>query len=243
MQGGRPDRRFRFGALILFFALGLCSTQVLRPTPRRQQLGDGNRCCSSSTSHKTRAGKYAGTTRSRAFWCATSTVIEEATCCSQRPTPPTLPQGLGHVPGRGKLESDGAGGYWIRDIDEAVPGNRYLLRVGAKRVDHRVVHGGVRLLAQRAGGGRARRSSRSFRNGGRDARSRRGTRTSTAESCRHPRLGDGGCVVAFSTLYGGHRTPRSFLSAQHSLSIYFGLGLFALPGIWGKRGRGAFWAG
>lgn len=56
---------------------------------------------------------------------------------------PDFAAGLGHIPGRGRLEPDGAGGYWIRGIDEAVPGNRYLLRVGAARVDHRVVHAGV----------------------------------------------------------------------------------------------------
>ena len=66
---------------------------------------------------------------------------------------PDFAAGLGHIPGRGRLESDGAGGYWIRGIDEAVPGDRYLLRVGAPRVDHRVVHAGVTysLSAQAAG--------------------------------------------------------------------------------------------
>ena len=67
---------------------------------------------------------------------------------------PDFAAGLGHIPGRGRLESDGAGGYWIRDIDEAVPGNRYLLRVGSKRVDHRVVHGGVVYSLDEAAGER-----------------------------------------------------------------------------------------
>lgn len=56
---------------------------------------------------------------------------------------PDFAAGLGHLPGRGRLESDGVGGYWIRAMDEAVPGNRYLLRVGSKRVDHRILHAGV----------------------------------------------------------------------------------------------------
>jgi len=56
---------------------------------------------------------------------------------------PDFAAGLGHIPGRGRLETGDAGGYWIRGIDEAVPGNRYLLRVGSRRVDHRIVHAGV----------------------------------------------------------------------------------------------------
>ena len=53
---------------------------------------------------------------------------------------PAFDAGLGHIPGRGRLESDGAGGYWIWDIDEPVPGNAYTLRVGSASVDHRIVH-------------------------------------------------------------------------------------------------------
>lgn len=56
---------------------------------------------------------------------------------------PAFDAGLGHIPGRGRQESDGAGGYWIRDLDEPVPGNAYILRVGSMRVDHRVVHAGA----------------------------------------------------------------------------------------------------
>ncbi|HEX7005199.1 MAG TPA: DUF1850 domain-containing protein [Trueperaceae bacterium] len=68
---------------------------------------------------------------------------------------PTFDAGLGHIPGRGRLESDGDHGYWIRDIDEPVPGNRYLLRVASTRVDHRVVHGGIAYsLSERAAGQR-----------------------------------------------------------------------------------------
>ncbi len=55
---------------------------------------------------------------------------------------PSFDAGLGHIPGRGRLESDGQHGYWIRDIDEAVSGNAYRLRVGPKRVDHRIIHAG-----------------------------------------------------------------------------------------------------
>jgi hypothetical protein len=55
---------------------------------------------------------------------------------------PAFDAGLGHIPGRGRLESDEDGGYWIRDIDEPVPGNAYVLRVGGPRVNHRVVHAG-----------------------------------------------------------------------------------------------------
>ncbi|WP_372614217.1 DUF1850 domain-containing protein [Halomonas sp.] len=52
---------------------------------------------------------------------------------------PDFAAGLDHIPGRGRQVSDGEGGYWIEDIDEPVPGNAYLLRVGAMRVDHRLV--------------------------------------------------------------------------------------------------------
>jgi hypothetical protein len=54
---------------------------------------------------------------------------------------PAFDAGLGHIPGRGRLESDDAHGYWIRDIDEVVPGNGYFLRVGSSEVDHRIVQG------------------------------------------------------------------------------------------------------
>lgn len=70
---------------------------------------------------------------------------------------PAFDAGLGHIPGRGRLESDGAGGYWIRDIDEPVPGNRYWLRVGSERVDHRIVHAGrTASLSALAAGDRVR---------------------------------------------------------------------------------------
>jgi len=52
---------------------------------------------------------------------------------------PDFAAGLGHYPGRGKLTSAENGGYWIEDIDEAVPGNAYVLRVGSLAVNHRIV--------------------------------------------------------------------------------------------------------
>lgn len=54
---------------------------------------------------------------------------------------PDFAAGLGHIPGRGRQVSDGAGGYWILDIDEPVPGNAYVLRPGAGAVDHRIEFG------------------------------------------------------------------------------------------------------
>jgi hypothetical protein len=51
---------------------------------------------------------------------------------------PDFAAGLGHIPGRGRQVSDGAGGYWILDIDEPVPGNEYALRPGSMAVDHRL---------------------------------------------------------------------------------------------------------
>ena len=56
---------------------------------------------------------------------------------------PAFDAGLGHIPGRGRLESDANHGYWIRDINEAVPGNAYALRVGSKRVNHRILYQGI----------------------------------------------------------------------------------------------------
>jgi hypothetical protein len=68
---------------------------------------------------------------------------------------PDFAAGLGHLPGRGRLESDGHGGYVIEDIDEPVPGNRYLLRVGSPAVNHRIAHGGaVVSLSELAAGER-----------------------------------------------------------------------------------------
>lgn len=57
----------------------------------------------------------------------------------ERSHQPDFAAGLGHVEGRGVQVSDGQGGYWIESIDEPVPGNRYVLRVGSKEVDHRLL--------------------------------------------------------------------------------------------------------
>lgn len=62
---------------------------------------------------------------------------------------PAFDAGLGHIPGRGHAESDGNGGYWIRDLDEPVAGNAYWLRVGAREVDHTLVHGERRVRLSR----------------------------------------------------------------------------------------------
>ncbi|MDN3520355.1 DUF1850 domain-containing protein [Halomonas ramblicola] len=62
---------------------------------------------------------------------------------------PDFAAGLDHVPGRGRQVSDGEGGYWIEDLDEPVPGNAYRLRVGAMRVDHRLVVDDARISLSR----------------------------------------------------------------------------------------------
>lgn len=70
---------------------------------------------------------------------------------------PAYDAGLGHIPGRGRAESDGRGGYWIRGLNEPVPGNAYWLRVGALRVAHTLVHDGFRTnLSELAAGQRVR---------------------------------------------------------------------------------------
>lgn len=56
---------------------------------------------------------------------------------------PDFAAGLDHIPGRGEQVSDGNGGYLILNINEAVPGNAYILRPGAGIVDHRLRAGDV----------------------------------------------------------------------------------------------------
>lgn len=67
---------------------------------------------------------------------------------------PDFAAGLGHIPGRGRQVPDGRGGYRIDGIDEAVPGNAYVIRPGAGPVDHRIRMGDAILslsaLAPRA---------------------------------------------------------------------------------------------
>ncbi|WP_439331792.1 DUF1850 domain-containing protein [Onishia niordana] len=73
----------------------------------------------------------------------------------ERSHQPDFAAGLGHVPGRGRQVSDGHGGYWIEDIHEPVLGNRYLLRVGSLRVNHRLIHAGKTVsLSELAAGQR-----------------------------------------------------------------------------------------
>lgn len=64
---------------------------------------------------------------------------------------PDFAAGLGHYEGRGKLRSDGAGGYRIEDINEPIPDNRLNLRVGSEAVDHRIEFKDQRIsLSERA---------------------------------------------------------------------------------------------
>jgi hypothetical protein len=53
--------------------------------------------------------------------------------------------GLGEVAGRGVVRPAEGGGYWIEAIDEPVRGNRLLLRVGGRAVDHRLTSGGRQI--------------------------------------------------------------------------------------------------
>ncbi len=46
--------------------------------------------------------------------------------------------GLGEVTGRGTLTPDPKGGYWITAMNEALPDNRLMLRIGPPRVGHRL---------------------------------------------------------------------------------------------------------
>lgn len=61
---------------------------------------------------------------------------------------PDFAAGLDHIPGRGRQLSDGQGGYWIEDINEPVLGNRYRLRVGSDKVNHRLVSHGQPTLSE-----------------------------------------------------------------------------------------------
>lgn len=56
-------------------------------------------------------------------------------------TPQLDVAGLGHTPGRGTLRDDGAGGYWIADMDEPIRGNAYWVRIGSERAPTVLVHG------------------------------------------------------------------------------------------------------
>ncbi len=56
-------------------------------------------------------------------------------------TPQLDVAGLGHTPGRGELRDDGAGGYWIAEIDEPIVGNAYWIRIGSEAAPTRIAHG------------------------------------------------------------------------------------------------------
>jgi hypothetical protein len=51
---------------------------------------------------------------------------------------PDFAAGLGHIPGRGSLRSDGHGGYWIEGIDAAMPASGLVIRRGGPEVAHRL---------------------------------------------------------------------------------------------------------
>lgn len=63
----------------------------------------------------------------------------------ERSHQPDFAAGLGHISGRGEQVSDGHGGYWINHIDEPVPNDRYVLRVGSTEVNHRILWGTQRF--------------------------------------------------------------------------------------------------
>jgi hypothetical protein len=66
---------------------------------------------------------------------------------------PDFAAGLGHVPGRGEMRSDGSGGYLIEHIDQPIAGNALRLRIGSAAVDHRVeIDGEVRSLSRELAG-------------------------------------------------------------------------------------------
>ncbi|MFC7705902.1 DUF1850 domain-containing protein [Plastorhodobacter daqingensis] len=63
--------------------------------------------------------------------------------------------GLGHIPGRGDMRPAAGGGYWIEGINEVLPCNRLILRVGALRVGHELrIAGHVIPLSALAAGER-----------------------------------------------------------------------------------------
>lgn len=64
-----------------------------------------------------------------------------ATLVLERSHQPDFAAGLGDIPGRGRVVSDGSGGYWIEDIDAAMPQGGLPLRVGSGRVNHRLLIG------------------------------------------------------------------------------------------------------
>jgi len=51
---------------------------------------------------------------------------------------PDFAAGLGHISGRGTLESDSQHGYRIVDMNVPIPDNTLRLRVGSESVNHRI---------------------------------------------------------------------------------------------------------
>ena len=66
---------------------------------------------------------------------------------------PDFAAGLGYMDGRGNLASDGKGGYLITEINEPVPNNALVLRVGSKAVNHRVLLEGQEISLSNAAAG------------------------------------------------------------------------------------------
>jgi hypothetical protein len=74
----------------------------------------------------------------------------------ERSHQPDFAAGLGDIPGRGRVVSDGAGGYWIEGIDAVLPGDALPIRIGTARVNHRLRIGEREWnLSERAAGARA----------------------------------------------------------------------------------------
>lgn len=70
-------------------------------------------------------------------------VIRHNTLFLQSSHQPDFAAGLGYMDGRGHLVNDGKGGYLITEINEPVPNNGLVLRVGSKAVNHRVLYQGL----------------------------------------------------------------------------------------------------
>jgi hypothetical protein len=74
----------------------------------------------------------------------------------ERSHQPDFAAGLGEIPGRGTVVSDGAGGYWIEGIDAVLPGDALPLRIGTAAVNHRLrIEDREWSLSARAAGARA----------------------------------------------------------------------------------------
>lgn len=50
--------------------------------------------------------------------------------------------GLGYTPGRGELKQDCQGRFWISSINEQIPNNRYVLRIGSAAAPTMLLHAG-----------------------------------------------------------------------------------------------------